>query len=54
MPTSKVTEIGHIWPDIFITGDVPPMQATICLARTHYAPGDVPTPERRSRRILAT
>ena len=23
MPTSKVTEIGHIWPDIFITGNVP-------------------------------
>ena len=23
MPTSKVTEIGHIWPDIFITGKIP-------------------------------
>ena len=23
MPTSKVTEIGHIWPDIFITGIIP-------------------------------
>ena len=23
MPTSKVTEIGQLWPDIFITGNVP-------------------------------
>ena len=23
MPTSKVTEIGHNWPDIFITGQIP-------------------------------
>ncbi len=23
MPTSKVTEIGHNWPDIFITGNIP-------------------------------
>ena len=23
MPTSKVTEIGQFWPDIFITGKIP-------------------------------
>ena len=34
MPTTRVTEIGHNWPDIFITGCIPPMQATTCLART--------------------
>ena len=23
MPTTRVTEIGHGWPDIFITGKIP-------------------------------
>ena len=23
MPTSKVTEVGYTWPDIFITGNAP-------------------------------
>ena len=54
MPTSKVTEIGHNWPDIFITGQFPPMQATTCLAHMLFLRGVTPTPERQSRRILAT
>lgn len=23
MPTTRVTEVGHNWPDIFITGNIP-------------------------------
>ena len=54
MPTTRVTEIGHNWPDIFITGSIPPMQATTCLARALLTRGVTQAPERQSRRILAT